>query len=279
MKEEPRYLVIPAAGLGTRMKSVNALIPKEMLPVGHKPAIQYAFAEGLSAGITHIIVIINKDKELIKKYCESEKVRKKFFPYASEEMDEIVNKCTISFVYQEKPRGEFDAIGLTQEIIDSHFMAVIYPDNIYFPAPGALKKLKTVFVENQQDVIALIEVTDKNKRGISNSGRIDHTFLKEDTFKIGGIYNKGKGHFEPRFPGEMRICGIQITGPHIFKYIEKARQLIKKGEIHEGLVRALYIKKETLLGFRVPGTLFDIGNPEGYKHCLTYLSESGEYTV
>ena len=53
----PKYLIIPAAGLGTRMKSVNPDIPKEMLPVGDKPAIQYAVEEGLSADIKNIIII------------------------------------------------------------------------------------------------------------------------------------------------------------------------------------------------------------------------------
>src|SRR3990172_2363541 len=153
MNEEPRYLVIPAAGLGRRMKVVNDLIPKEMLPVGHKPAIQYAFAEGVAAGITHIILIINEKKDLIRKYCESRKLRKKIFPYAVEEMEGIVSACNFSFVHQKEPLGECDAISLVKDITGNHFMAIIYPDNIYFPAPGALKELKAAFLQEHKDVI------------------------------------------------------------------------------------------------------------------------------
>lgn len=269
--KEPRYLVIPAAGLGKRMKIVDDLIPKEMLPVGHKPAIQYAFAEGTAAGITHIILIINDKKDLIRKYCESKKLRKKLFPYAVEEMEHIDSTCTFYFIYQKEPLGEFDAISLVKEITGNHYMAVIYPDNIFFSSTGALKELKAAFLQEQKDVIGLYEVTDKNKQGISNSGRVDHRFVKEDLFRIETIYLKGQGHFEPRFPGELRTCGIQITGPHIFKFIEKARSLIKSKEVTEGPVRILYIKKETLLGLRLSGNVFDIGNPVGYKHCLDYI--------
>ena len=50
----PRYLIIPAAGLGTRMQTVNPDIPKELFSLGYKPAIQYSVEEALSAGIKNI---------------------------------------------------------------------------------------------------------------------------------------------------------------------------------------------------------------------------------
>ena len=66
-EDEPHYLVIPAAGIGKRMRSVNPHMLKELLPVGNKPAIQYAVEEGLSVGIKDIVIIISRQKEIIRK--------------------------------------------------------------------------------------------------------------------------------------------------------------------------------------------------------------------
>ena len=66
--EEPEYLIIPAAGRGTRMIEINPDLPKEMLPIGNKPAIQYAVEEGITAGIRNIIIVINRHKEIIRRY-------------------------------------------------------------------------------------------------------------------------------------------------------------------------------------------------------------------
>ncbi len=73
VEDEPFYLIVPAAGLGKRMKLANPEMPKEMLPVGNKPAIQYTVEEGISAGIKNIVIIINRDKEMICKYFAERK--------------------------------------------------------------------------------------------------------------------------------------------------------------------------------------------------------------
>ncbi len=54
MPTPPRYLVLPAAGLGTRMRPVNSLVPKELLPLGGKPVIQYALDEAVNVNIHEI---------------------------------------------------------------------------------------------------------------------------------------------------------------------------------------------------------------------------------
>lgn len=272
MEEEPLYLIIPSAGLGKRMKDVNPNFPKEMLPVGHKPAIQYAAEEGVSAGIKDIVIIINKQKEIIRRYFEDRRFRQDLFPLAIEEMDEIDRKCSITFLYQKEPLGESDAIGLARDNVGNSSVSIIYPDNIYFPEPGALKILKDVFKRYRTDVNALMEVTEKNAIGISNSGKVDLTLLEDDIFRIERFHPKGEGHFHLSFKGELRTCGIAISGPHIFEYIERARERVKEGEFTDLQVRSLMLEERGLLGCRLPGVVFDIGNPKGYELCRAYIN-------
>ena len=60
--------LIPAAGHGTRFLPVTRVVPKEMLPVGAKPAIQLIVEEALDAGADEVVVVISPEKEIIRRY-------------------------------------------------------------------------------------------------------------------------------------------------------------------------------------------------------------------
>jgi UTP--glucose-1-phosphate uridylyltransferase len=273
MEDETIYLIIPAAGLGKRMKSINPKMPKEMLPIGNKPAIQYAVEEGLSVGIQNIVIIINRKKEIIRRYFTDRRFRQEFFPSAFEDTRKIENECLVTFLYQEDPLGESDAISFAEDVVGNHIAAVIYPDNIYLPAPGALKILKAAFSKYRKDIAALTEVREENVYGFGNSGRVDLSHLEDDIFCVERFIPKGNGHFVPRFKGELRTCGIAISGPHIFEYIKRLRELVTDGELTDVPVRSLILKEKGFLGCRLPGIVFDIGHPEGYKLCLSYIGK------
>ena len=271
MKDNPRFMVIPAAGLGTRMRSVNPDLPKEMLPVGNKPAIQYAVEEAHSAGIREIIIIIHKNKEIIRHYFEDEGYRKGMFPSAEQKSEEIFRVCSFHFLYQDQPRGEADAIALARDLVGTHDFALFYPDNVYFPAPGAFQIIKSVYRRFKTDTVALMQVGQADSEGFSNSGRVDLTPMEDDVFRVVKFHPKGKGTFTPRFKGELRTCGMAITGPHIFTYIDMAREEDKGRELTDGPIRRLMVKERTIVGCRLPGRLFDVGNPMGYSLCLEYI--------
>jgi UTP--glucose-1-phosphate uridylyltransferase len=266
------YLIIPAAGRGLRMREVDREVPKEMLPVGQKPAIQYAVAEGLSAGINRIVIIINRKKEVIRRYCEDKEFRKTTYPHAAREMDDMVRNCSIHFSYQERPVGEWDAISLSRGFAGKSGLAILFPDNIYFPSRGALIALKAMYERYGIDVTALVPVRGEGARGLGNSGRVDILPLSGGVFRIERFYSKAKGSFVLRHPGELRSCGMSIYGPHLFDYIERARGLLKEGEEFTDVsVRSLILQEREILGCRLPGTLFDIGNPDGYRQCLEHI--------
>ncbi len=262
-KSEPHYLIIPAAGLGTRMREVNPDIPKEMLPIGNKPAIQYAVEEGISAGIKNIIIIISKQKEIIRQYFEDKT-----------SIEKIRQVCSLTFLYQKKPLGESDAISYAKNIVGSHSVGIINPDNIYFPAPGILNVLKSIYCRYKTDVIALVDVKRENAAGLSNAGRVDIEPANDHIYRIKKFYQKGKGHFVPRFKGELRSCAMSISGPHIFEFIEKLRDTIKAKEFTNTPVHCLTLKEKGFLGCHFQGTFFDIGNPIGYEQCLEYIQKN-----
>ncbi len=241
------------------MKEVNPDLPKELLPVGDKPAIQYAVEEGIAAGINNVIIVLNKQKEEMRKCIE------KLYRGST--------SISITFLYQKEPVGESDAIAYARDIVGNNAIAVIYPDNVYLPAPGALKTLIPVYNTYKKDVVALSQVSPDIARTISNAGRVDISYLNNALFNINNFIPKGDGHFIPRYKDELRACGIYISGAHVFDHIEMMRHTVSKGEFTDFPVRASILKERGMLGCLLAGTVYDIGNPNGYKLCLQYIKE------
>ncbi|MBQ8752914.1 MAG: UTP--glucose-1-phosphate uridylyltransferase, partial [Clostridia bacterium] len=70
MAQKVRKAVIPAAGLGTRVLPASKAMPKEMLPIVDKPAIQYIVEEAVAAGIEDILIITNRGKGIIEDHFD-----------------------------------------------------------------------------------------------------------------------------------------------------------------------------------------------------------------
>ena len=61
-------VVIPAAGLGTRLRPLTDVIPKELLPIGRLPVLAHVAAELRGAGFTEALFIVSDRKPQIRSY-------------------------------------------------------------------------------------------------------------------------------------------------------------------------------------------------------------------
>ena len=64
--------IIPAAGLGTRFLPVTRVVPKEMLPIGAKPALELIVDEAKRAGADEVVIVVSRAKELVRRYFEGD---------------------------------------------------------------------------------------------------------------------------------------------------------------------------------------------------------------
>jgi UTP-glucose-1-phosphate uridylyltransferase len=249
---DTRFLIVPAAGLGTRMKVVAPDLSKELLPVGPKPAIEYTMVEGMDAGVEAIIVILSRAKEDLHEYLAS--------------LD-----YPITFLYQDQLTGEADAIALAEPVVGDDSLAIIYPDNVYLPSSGALKLLFGAYERHGTDLLALTRVTTDTEATFSNAGRVNLAPLEEGLYRIQRFAKKAPGHFQRRFPVELRACGMMICGVHVFDAIRRMRPTVTCGEFTDEPVRRFMLEEWGMLGLCLPGAVFDIGNPQGYRNCLQVL--------
>lgn len=106
--------IIPAAGLGKRLRPITHVFPKEMLPVAWHPAIEWVIAETVQSGYEEIAVIISPGKRIIEHYLTT---------YC----DYLTNRCHLSFLTQFEPFGLGHALSLARDFCAGDRCAVCFP--------------------------------------------------------------------------------------------------------------------------------------------------------
>ena len=127
--------VIPAAGLGTRVLPATKAMPKGMLPIVDKPAIQYLVEEAVRSGITDILIILGRNQSVIEDHFDrSPELEEKLAAPGKEKMLEeclgISNLANIYFVRQKQTLGLGHAVSMAKPFTGDDPFVVIYGDDV-----------------------------------------------------------------------------------------------------------------------------------------------------
>ncbi len=267
----PRRAVIPAAGLGARMRAVDPLRPKELLPVAGRPLLLHALEEAALAGCTAAAVVIRPGKEDLRRLVEDPGFARREYPAASADLARVLARLSVSFVYQDLPRGECDAILAAREFLEGAAFAVAYPDNLPRPA-GALALACAALARTGRDTVALMAVDEAAAATLPASGRVDIARQPDGSIAITRFHPKQPGPFAPRMAGELRTCGLYAALPHFLDFIARAAEKYwahdPRVELTDGKVRRLMLDAGVPFhGEPVSGTVLDAGTPAGYARC------------
>ena len=256
--------VIPAAGHGTRMQPISLVLPKELLPVGTRPMIQFAVEEAIEGGIREVVIVINTEKELIRSYFEKMQDQPPF------------ESVTFRFQYQEEANGLADAIDCCRPFVEGEPFALLLPDNVVFSQDYRLSSLVELYNQSHQHVVGVIELGVGQSGLYGNVGRIEYETLESGVLMIKRLYGKEKGTLEID-PGRrvLRTCGRYICHSDLFRYIDLLRPKTV-GEFDEVPVYQEIVSRGKALGYVIPGPLFDTGNPKGYLAASSYLEKHWE---
>ncbi|ADB58267.1 UTP--glucose-1-phosphate uridylyltransferase GalU [Archaeoglobus profundus] len=244
-----RKAVIPAAGYGTRMLPITKAQPKEMVPVVHKPVIQYVVEEAYYSGIREILIITGKHKRAIEDHFDRSDLPKK--DKYTEELDKILDEVDIFFVRQREQKGLGDAVRYAEAFVDDEPFALLLGDNITIPP--CTKMLIDIFEKYGSPVIAVERVPRKR---IPLHGIIKGFEVGEGIYKIEDMVEK------PRIeeaPSDLAVLGRYILTPEIFDYLKNLKPGYG-GEIQ--LTDALrdMAREKDVYGVLYKGKRYDIGN-------------------
>ncbi len=253
--------VIPAAGFGTRTLPITKSVPKEMLPIVDKPAIQYIVEEAVASGITDILIITNRGKSAIEDYfdrsVELETIlAQKNDPELEQEVNRISNLANIYFLRQKYAGGLGHAVLCAKEFVGNEPFAVLYGDDVIISETPVTKQLITAY-EKFGKCVAGIKQVPKELISKYCSMKIDES--DGNYHKISDMVEKPD---KDQIFSLFSILGRCLLTPDIFPVLENTPKGYGE-ELQLTDAMKTIARKDGFIGVDFDGTRYDIGNKLG----------------
>lgn len=261
-------IIVPIAGLGTRMLPATKAIPKEMLPIVDKPIIQYIVEEIVLAGFQEIILVTHSSKSSVEnhfdKSFELEATLEKRVKRSILKEIKAISKLNvnISSVRQGEAKGLGHAILCAKSLIGKDAFGIVLPDmlikNEFNNSNLSLMKQEFERHGNSSILLGSARKEDIPKYGIAKIKKI-----KNDV-ALGYVENIIEKPSIRKAPSSYFAAGRYVFNNNLFKYLSKTKA-DKSGEIQLTEAIDLYVKKEkNTLGIALKGNLFDCGDKLGF---------------
>lgn len=229
-KRAPRYAeamtpriskaVIPAAGLGTRFLPATKAMPKEMLPVVDKPAIQYVVEEAVGAGLTDVLMITGRNKNALENHFDrvgelEATLEAKGDTEKLAKVEYSTGLADMHYVRQGDPLGLGHAVLRAHMHVGRQAFAVLLGDDIIDPRDPLLERMIDVHEERNTSVIALLEV-DPAQAHLYGVATVEPTD-DPDVVRITDLVEKPA---PGTAPSNLAIIGRYVLRPEIFDILE-----------------------------------------------------------
>jgi len=215
--------VIPAAGLGTRFLPATKSIPKEMLPVVDKPAIQYVVEEAAAAGLTDVLMISGRGKRALEDHfdrsVELEETLKSKGDTAKLEAVQVSNEMArVHFVRQGDPLGLGHAVLMAEQHVGDEPFAVLLGDDLIDPRDPLLSVMTDVLDAHGGSVVALMEVPREQIHLYGCAAVAAIEGAPADVVRITDLVEKPA---TDEAPSNYAIIGRYVLDPAVFEAIKR----------------------------------------------------------
>ena len=253
--------IIPAAGLGTRVLPASKAMPKEMLPIVDKPAIQYIVEEAVNAGITDILIITNRGKGVIEDHFDHSleleaMLEKRGNIPVLEEVRKPANLANIYYIRQKVTKGLGDAELRAKEFVGDEPFAVLYGDDVIIGEIPAIGELCEAYEKYGKSVVGIKEVPDEL---IVKYCSLKAEKLEDKIFSVTDMIEKPP--IEKKFTN-YSILGRCVLDSEIFEILERT-PLGAGGELQLTDAMAEIAKTKGMTGVEFSGIRYDMGNKFG----------------
>lgn len=253
--------VIPAAGLGTRVLPASKSVPKEMIPIVDKPAIQYLVEEAVAAGITDILIITNRGKSVMEDHFDrSPELEARLMASGKtklyDEMVGIANLANITYVRQKETKGLGHAVACARNFVGNDPFAVLYGDDVILGEVSATKELCDEYERQGKGVLG-VKYIPSEKIGIYSS--VNKLKTENTDFLVTDMVEKPKPE---QILSNYAIIGRVVLPPSIFDILDRT-QPGAGGEIQLTDAMKELAKTKGMVGVEYSGTRYDMGNKAG----------------
>ena len=270
--------VIPAAGLGTRFLPATKAMPKEMLPVVDKPAIQYVVEEAVAAGLNDVLMITGRNKSALENHFDRVgELEATLAAKGDTDRLQKVNYSTdlaeVHYVRQGDPRGLGHAVLRARMHVGNEPFAVLLGDDIIDERDVLLTRMIEVQAQRNATVIALLEVDPEvaHMYGVATVEATDDA----DVVRVTGLVEKpARG----TAASNLAVIGRYVLQPEIFDVLERTAP--GKGDEIQLTDALLTLATEDIAGgvfgvvFR--GRRYDTGDRLDYIKAIVQLAVERE---
>ena len=256
-----RKAVIVAAGLGTRMLPATRVIPKEILPVVDRPAIQVVVEEAVASGIEEIVIVVSPGRSIVlDHFAPVPDLERHLLARSKHELLEVVRSigdiARITRAEQAEPLGLGHAVLQARAAIGDEPFAVMLPDDIFDAEPPCLRQLLDVAETREGPVVALMRVA---RADLSKYGIVEASPAGPRLYRLTGMVEKPEPH---NAPSDFAIVGRYVLTPEIFGILADG-QPGTGGEIQltDGLLALS--RRRAMYGYEFAGTRYDLGDRLG----------------
>ena len=254
--------VIPAAGLGTRVLPATKSMPKEMLTIVDKPAIQYIVEEAVNSGITDILIITNRGKGIIEDHFDrSPELEQRFLETGKKDVYEqvvsISRLANFYFIRQKETRGLGHAVSCARSFVGNEPFAVLYGDDVIIGEDPACGQLIRAYERFGKAVVGIKSVPED---AISKYSSLKVEHLEDNIYKCTDMVEKPKTKEEVL--STYSILGRCVLTPDIFDILDKTPPGAG-GEIQLTDAMRTLAQTVNMTGVDFTGKRYDMGDKLG----------------
>lgn len=267
-----RKAVIPAAGLGTRLLPATKALPKEMLPVIDKPAIQYVIEEASRAGIEDILVITSRGKSAIEDHFDRALDLEAALRAAGkeEQLASVMapsDLAQIHYVRQGEALGLGHAVAVARSHVGDEPFAVLLPDDLMVEDSTVLAGMVAAHQRHDGSVIALKPYPLEE---ISAYGAADTEPMEgeEGLVRVHDVVEKPAPEDAP---SDLAMMGRYVFTPEIFEALERTGPGAG-GEIQLTDAVGLLMAEQPVFGYVFETGRLDIGKKQDYLKTVVELA-------
>lgn len=254
--------IIPAAGLGTRVLPASKAIPKEMLNIVDKPAIQYIVEEAFNSGIEDVLIITNRGKGAIEDHFDHsiELEQRLAGDESKKSIYDDVTACSnfgnIYFIRQKETKGLGHAVLCAKNFVGDEPFAILYGDDVIISDEPVTKQLCDAYEKYGKGVVGVKEVPEKY---VSKYCSLKVDKLESNCYKCTDMIEKPKPE---QIMSNFSILGRVIMPPEIFDILENT-PLGVGNELQLTDAMKTLAQTKGVVAVDYNGTRYDMGNKFG----------------
>jgi UTP--glucose-1-phosphate uridylyltransferase len=265
-----RRAVFPVAGYGTRFLPASKAIPKELLPIVDKPAVQYVVEEAVAAGVQTAIFVTAEGKSAIEDHFDRNLRLEAFLAERGkrdllEVVRQVGNMVQVVAVRQKEALGLGHAVLQAAPVLGDEPFAVLLGDDIIVGQPPAIARLADLARQTEAPVIAVMEVAYEE---IRHYGCVAGDPVEAGVWRVRELVEKP---LPEKAPSNLAIIGRYVLTPAVLRTLANTPP-DGAGEIQltEGLRRSLAAGPVYACTF--PGKRYDAGNKADFLRATVAIA-------